>query len=117
MTDAVSEEARMVLDAADRILREQCSKELIDAAESGTWPADLWATLEEAGLTRASVPERLGGAGLPLAEGLALLRLVGNYAVPVPLADTLIAGTLLATTDCERLPEGPMSVAVAAPGD
>lgn len=117
MTNAVSEEARMVLDAADRILREQCSKELVDAAESGTWPADLWTTLEAAGLPRASVPERLGGAGLPLAEGLALLRLVGNYAVPVPLADTLIAGTLLATTDCERLPEGPMAVAVAAPGD
>jgi alkylation response protein AidB-like acyl-CoA dehydrogenase len=117
MTDAVSEEARMVLDAADRILREQCSKALVDAAESGTWPADLWTTLEEAGLTRASVPERLGGAGLPLAEGLALLRLAGSHAVPVPLAETLIAGTLLAGTDCGQLPEGPMAVAVAAPGD
>ncbi|MDZ7827115.1 MAG: hypothetical protein U5R48_15150 [Gammaproteobacteria bacterium] len=37
--------------------------------------------------------------------------------MPVPLAETLIAGTLLAGTDCERLPDGPMTVAVAAPGD
>lgn len=116
MTIGLSEDGRMVLDAADRILREQCGKELVDAAEAGEWPAKLWATLEEAGLPRACAPGHVGGAELPLAEGLSLLRLVGEHAVPVPLAETMIATLLLGEAGAETIPEGPLTLALAGTG-
>ena len=116
MTIGLSGDGRLVLDAADRILRETCSKELVDAAEAGTWPGELWGTLEASGLPRACAPAHLGGAELSLAEGLALLRLVGEHAVPVPLAETLIATWLLGGAGAEEVPEGPLSLLVADEG-
>lgn len=117
-THESSEAGQLIQDTADRLLREQCSKELVDAAESGTWPAELWRTLFETGLPWASAPERLGGAGLPLPESLGLLRLVGSHAVPVPLAETLIASALLGEDEAvEALPEGPVALVVAADVD
>lgn len=112
-----SDEARMVSDAADRILREQCTGALIDAAEAGAWPASLWATLVEAGLPLASAPERFGGSELPLAEGLSLLRLAGMHALPLPLAESMLASALLGATTCENLPPGPLIPVVAGPAD
>ena len=116
MSTGLSEDARLVYDAAERILREECSKELVDAAEAGTWPAELWATLEASGLPRACAPAELGGAELPLAEGLALLRLVGVHAVPVPLAETVVATFLLGAAGAPALADGPLGVALAADG-
>lgn len=113
-----SEAGRMIEDTADRLLREQCSKELVDAAETGTWPAALWQTLMETGLLWASAAERLGGSALPLPEAMGLLRLVGTHAVPVPLAETLIASALLGEDDnVAALPEGPLVPVLAAATD
>ncbi|TVS16367.1 MAG: acyl-CoA dehydrogenase [Gammaproteobacteria bacterium] len=107
------EAGRLILDTADRLLREQCSKELVDAAEAGTWPEALWQTLMDTGLPWAAAPERLGGAGLELADALALLRLVGSHAAPVPLAETLVAAALLGEDPAvTALPEGPVSIAL-----
>lgn len=117
METGMNDDARMVFDAADRILREQCTKALVDAAEAGAWPAQLWDTLEGSGLPGACAPEPLGGAGLPLAHGLPLLKLVGMHAVPVPLAETLLGRTLLGAAGIDALPAGPLAIAVAAPGD
>lgn len=112
------EAGRMIEDTADRLLREQCSKELVDAAEAGTWPTALWQTLMETGLPWASAPERLGGSALPLPEALGLLRLVGAHAAPVPLAETLIASALLGEDDgVAALPEGPIVPVLAAATD
>lgn len=121
MTDAnfeAGEAGRLIQDTADRLLREQCSKELVDAAEAGTWPASLWATLMETGLPWASAAERLGGSELPLAEALGLLRLVGSHAAPVPLAETLIGAALLSDDEAvTELPDGPLALALAADSD
>ncbi len=109
---------RMIQDTADRLLRDQCSKELVDAAEAGTWPAALWHTLVETGLPWASAPERLGGSALDLPEALGLLRLVGAHAAPVPLAETLIASALLGEDDAvSELPEGPLVPVLAGATD
>ena len=42
------------------------------------------------------VPDDLGGAGAEMPDGFAVLRVAGRFAAPVPLAETLIAGWLLA---------------------
>ena len=70
----------------------------------------------DAGLTLAWVPEKLGGAGASLADGFAILGAAGRYALPVPLAETLLAGWLLAQAGIEA-PAGAMTVAPARPRD
>jgi alkylation response protein AidB-like acyl-CoA dehydrogenase len=74
------------------------------------WPNALWAALEESGLPLAWVPDDLGGAGATMADGFAVLRVAGRFAVPAPLAETLMAGWLLARAGIS-VPTGPITVA------
>jgi acyl-CoA dehydrogenase len=62
------------------------------------------------------VPEHHGGSGAELADGFAILGVAGRYAAAVPLAETLLAGWLLARAGLSA-PEGAMSVAPARPSD
>ena len=56
------------------------------------------------------VPDTLGGAGAEMIDGFAVLRVAGRFAAPVPLAETLLAGWLLAQAGIEA-PAGPMTIA------
>jgi acyl-CoA dehydrogenase len=100
----------IVVDTATRIFRDLCEPGTVNAAEEGVWPRELWAALEESGLPLAWVPEEHGGAGAEMADGFAVLRAAGRFAVPVPLAETLLAGWLLARTGID-VPAGPMTLA------
>ena len=100
----------LVIATLDRLLTAQCPAEVISAAEDGEWPATLWQSLEETGLSRAWVPEALGGSGASLADGFAIARLAGRYAVPAPLVETLLAGHLLSVAGLAP-PAGPLTVA------
>jgi acyl-CoA dehydrogenase len=87
----------MLLDTADRFFTERCGKDVVNNVEKGVWPADLWTEIEEMGLPLIAVPEDKGGVGGTLADMLALLRLAGSHAVPVPLAETALANLLVAS--------------------
>ena len=100
----------LIVDTTDRMLGELCGPEVVTAAEDGTWPAALWDALEESALTRAWIPEALGGPGTSLADGFAIVRLAGTHAVPAPLAETLLAGWLASDAGLE-VPRGPLTVA------
>jgi alkylation response protein AidB-like acyl-CoA dehydrogenase len=100
----------IIVDTATRIFRDLCGPAIVNEAERGVWPEALWSALEESGLPRAWVPEELGGAGATLADGFAVLRAAGRFAAPVPLAETLMAGWLLARAGLV-VPEGPMTIA------
>ena len=107
----------LIVDTTARMLSELCGPEVVTAAEDGVWPQVLWEALEESALTRAWIPEALGGPGTSLADGFAIVRLAGTHAVPAPLAETLLAGWLASEAGLEA-PEGPLTVApvdVAAP--
>jgi len=81
----------MLLETADRFFTERCGRDVVNAVEKGVWPADLWKEIEEMGLPLIAVDEDKGGVGGTLADMLALLRLAGFHAVPVPLAETALA--------------------------
>ena len=100
----------IIVDTATRIFRDLCQPATINDAENGVWPQALWAALEEAGLPLAWVPEELGGAGAEMADGFAVLRAAGRVAAPVPLAETLMAGWLLARAGIAA-PAGPLTIA------
>ena len=61
---------------------------------------DLWRELVAAGLDRATAAGSVGGAGLAWADVFPLLRAVGEFAMPVPLAETLGAHALAAAAGC-----------------
>src|ERR1700694_4773440 len=104
MTDSI------IVDTATRIFADLCEPRTINAAEEGTWPQALWDALEESGLSLTWVPETLGGAGADIIDGFAVLRVAGRAAAPVPLAETLLAGWLLAQAEIGA-PAGPMTIA------
>ena len=100
----------IIVDTATRIFADLCEPQTINAAEEGKWPEALWAALEESGLPLAWVPDELGGAGAEMIDGFAVLRAAGRFAVPVPLAETLLAGWILAQAKI-AVPAGPMTIA------
>ena len=100
----------IIVDTATRIFQDLCEPATINDAEKGVWPKTLWAALEQSGLPLAWVPDDLGGAGATMADGFAVLRVAGRFAAPVPLAETLMAGWLLARAGI-TVPNGPMTVA------
>lgn len=103
-------EDNLIVDAAARIFQDLIEPGLINDAEAGSWPATLWETLEESGLTLAWGDETLGGAGVEMLDAFALLKAAGRYSVPVPMAETMMASWLLGHGRIE-LPMGPMTVA------
>jgi acyl-CoA dehydrogenase len=100
----------IIVDTATRIFADLCEPRTVNAAEEGSWPEELWDALEESGLTLTWVPDNLGGAGADMIDGFAVLRVAGRFAAPVPLAETLMAGWLLAQAGISA-PPGPMTVA------
>ncbi len=97
-------------DAARQLLGDQCTPQQVRAIESGGSPAALWHFIEAAGFADALVPEDQGGAGLSLAQVFSVIELCGSHAVPVPLAETMMARALLARAGAER-PIGSMTLA------
>ena len=107
MTDSID---TIIVDTATRIFQDLCEPATINDAEQGVWPKALWDALEQSGLPLAWVPEEFGGVGASMADGFAVLRAAGRFAVPAPLAETLMAGWLLARAGIE-VPLGPMTLA------
>ena len=112
----MSENRDILIDAANRLLADHVTKPVLEQAEAGTWPAELWSALEDNGLTLASVPEAQGGVGGGPLDELAVLRAAGRAAAPVPLAETMLAGWLLAGASL-KVPFGPLSIAPVRPGE
>ena len=111
-----TESDNIVAATAARICADLADPQTINSARDARWKEPLWRALEEAGLTRAWVPEKLGGAGASVADGFSILGIAGRYAVAVPLAETLLAGWLLSRADI-AVPENAMTVAPVRPRD
>lgn len=110
-------ELRALIDETTaKIFRDHCAKDLVDEAERGVWPVELWQTLEEAGLTRAAVPEKFGGSDGTLGDAMTVLRQAGQHAAPLPLAETFLAGSILSAAGC-AVPEGPLTIALGESPD
>lgn len=100
----------IIVDTAERIFRDRCDPQTVTSAKDESWKQPLWDALEESGLTLTWVSDEVGGAGAGMMDGFDVLRVAGKYAVPVPLADTLLAGWLLEKAGI-TCPSGPMTVA------
>lgn len=101
-------------DAARQVLADQCTPDVVRAIEAAGRAAPeaaaLWAQLEATGLADALLPEDQGGAGLGLTEVFGVLEQCGAHALPLPLAETLLARALLVASGVER-PVGSIALA------
>ena len=116
MSDVDTSAGDLLRETAERLFRAHCDASVLRAANDGTWPAALWDATQDAGLPLALLPEEAGGYGVPVADALSLLRVAGEHAAPIPLAETMIAGWLLAQAGI-AVPSGPLTVAPVAAGD
>jgi acyl-CoA dehydrogenase len=99
-----------LLKTVDRIFDEHCPKTLRESAEAGAWPAALWQALEEVGVTGAALPEAAGGSGIEFEDAMFALRRSAYHGAPLPLAETMLAGRMLAAAGIE-VPEGALTAA------
>lgn len=100
----------LLADSAERLFGAKIDKTVRRSAENGVFPQDLWDAVTEAGFTAALLPEAAGGFGATTAEAMGLLRISAVHAAPIPLAETMLAGWLLAQAGLP-VPEGVLTVA------
>ena len=116
LSSAADGERELLRHTVKDLLAEYCTPVRVAAAAAGPgWDAGLWQALEETGLTLAGSPEEAGGSGGDLPAAAAIAAAAGAAAAPVPLAETLAAGMLLARAGL-AIPAGPLTLAVAGPG-
>ncbi|MDI6878406.1 MAG: acyl-CoA dehydrogenase family protein [Desulfitobacteriaceae bacterium] len=105
-----SDMRNIILDTARRLFGNFATPETLTSATNGVWANDLWSRLEENGFT--SVDED----GLTYVDGLALLQIAGYYAVPLPLAESIIASKILVDLGLKK-PDGVLSLGLIPDGE
>ena len=105
----MSELREILGETVTRLFSDLCTKDLLEKCDGGEWPADLWAMVEENGLTRPLLPEDKGGVDAGWQAAYVILHAAGRYAAPIPLAETILAGWLLDQAEMD-VPEGVLSI-------
>src|SRR5690348_15815206 len=108
----MNDERDLLRATVDELLAEHCTAERVAAAAREGWDEVLWRALEDTGLTLAGSSEEAGGSGGDLTMAADIAVAAGAAAAPVPLAETLAAGMLLARAGAE-IPPGPLTLSVA----
>lgn len=111
----------LLAESAERLFGEHCTDTVLAAADGAasdrsSFPLGLWEAVRAAGFTAALLPEAAGGFGASVAEGLGLVRVSARHAAPIPLAETMLGGWLLAGAGL-AVPEGVLSVAPVRKAD
>ena len=99
----------MILEAIEKVLSVHCSGADIRRIEAGGNVAQLWEAMRGAGFLDLCLPEQRGGAALPMIELCAVLQCLGRFAMPLPLAQTIVAGALAG--GATELPAGMLTLA------
>lgn len=110
-TDANANDIRdMLATTAQRLFTGHVDQKVLDAAKRDGWSPTLWEELEKAELPRVGIAEARGGAGGTLSDAAAVLHIAARHAAPVPLAETYLAGWLLASAGLD-MPRGALTIA------
>ncbi len=91
----MNEEQLLIVETTARVFSDHCHPLTVDEAESGIFAAELWKTLDETGLTLAGISEMVCGSGGGIEDALLIMREVGRFAAPIPLAENFIANWLI----------------------
>ena len=77
---------QLILDTAEKIFSDHCDKSLLDRAEQGEFPSNLWQQIADNGFNQ------LGGleSGTSDQDMYAFVLQCGRFAVPLPIAETML---------------------------
>ena len=112
----MTESDNIVAETAERIFADLADAQTINNSKDASWKAPLWSALTDAGLPLSWVPEACDGSGASIADGFSVLSSAGRFGIAVPLAETMLAGWLLAQANIASPPDA-MTVAPASPRD
>jgi len=104
----------MLTDTTLRLFDTEFPDEVVRSSRAGQFPQQGWTALEEAGLPLGLLSEAEGGFGLATIDALALVRICGAHASPVPLVETMVTNWLRARVGLPLIP-GPATFALLGP--
>jgi len=107
----MSDLQELILQSTSKLLKENCTKELLDEVEAGKWPQDLWNTIVDSGLLQIGISEENGGAGGDFSDAFHLFKLIGEYAVPLPIFETIFINWIITKHGVKSL-ESPSTFAL-----
>jgi acyl-CoA dehydrogenase len=91
----------LLLDSFVRLLEQVSSPAAIRRAETDGNAAQILNEVEESGFLDALIPEAAGGSGLAVADVAPLFLAAGEYLLPIPFADTMVARALIAASGAQ----------------
>lgn len=102
----------MIEDSAKRLFSEQVDKALQMRAEAGELDATLWRHVVESGFPLLLATEAAGGFAQGWIDAYPVLRGLGYWQVPLPLAETMVAAMLgsMAGFELPDLAAGPLTL-------
>lgn len=98
---------QLIAESINRIFSQSVDRAVLDAFESGLWPADLWERIEQNGFHE--VLDNDGEAAPDWQEAQPVLFALGYHRVPLPLGETLLANWLCARAGLP-VADGPATV-------
>lgn len=105
-------ETNELLEPFVRMLESIATPAAVRTVEKGGTVDAMWTDIAASGFLDALVAERQGGAGLALADIEPLIEALGAHAVPLPVAETMVARALLADSGMAA-PDGPIALATS----
>ncbi len=113
MDEAAPAADRMIEDSVARLFGSRVDKAQRERAEAGELDATLWQQVADSGFPLLLATEACGGLGQGWAAAYPVLRGLGAWQVPLPLAETMVAAQLLSLAGLP-LPDGPLTLVEAA---
>ena len=99
----------LIEDSAAKLFSTQVDKDRRLRAEQGAWDADLWQQVAGSGFHLLLATEAAGGFGEGWTAAYPLLRGLGYWQVPLPLAETMVAAQLASLAGFD-IPDGPLTL-------
>jgi acyl-CoA dehydrogenase len=99
----------LIADSIGRLFAEQVDQGVRERAEAGELDAALWQRVVDAGFPWMLATEAAGGLGQRWGSAFAVLRGLGYWQVPLPLAETMVAAQLASWAGL-ALPDGPLTL-------
>lgn len=100
----------LLVETVERLLADVSTPDEVELAEQAGWSQATWSALAEAGFPWVGIDESAGGSGGTLHDLAAILRAVGRFAAPVPIAETAMVGGWALAAAALPLPSGPVTV-------
>lgn len=111
----LTDQQRLVREAAERFFAVECPADVVRAAGRGHFSPELWGKAIATGFVTMRAPEAVGGGDADLLEAVLLCEEAGRRLAPIPLADGVAAARLLARVGggVGMLRDGPLLLGTA----